>query len=77
MKKQKEHPEDRIFKDREFLKRITKIENDLFDNLVKDLNLNRKGDEQLFDYVYNCDEEILFEEYLMKYKMKYADLLNK
>jgi hypothetical protein len=42
--------------------------------LAKDLRLNEQGTDWLFDYVYNEDnKDIMFEEYLEKYDVKYED----
>jgi hypothetical protein len=40
-----------------------------------DLKLNEKGKEWLFDFVYNEEENIEFEDFLAKYKVKYKDLV--
>jgi hypothetical protein len=70
-----EHPEDRIFRDREFVQRMEKVQSDTFDQLSKDLNLNEKGESFLFDYVHNCDEEVSFEEYLETCGLEYKDCI--
>jgi len=69
-----EHPEDRIFKDREYIKRLQEHIDYVFEHLDNDLRLNDKGRDWLFDYIFNEDsKDIEFEEYLEKYNVKYKD----
>jgi len=69
-----EHPEDRIFKDREYIKRLQEHIDYVFEVLDNDLRLNEKGSDWLFDYIFNEDsKDIEFEEYLAKYNVKYED----
>jgi hypothetical protein len=73
-----EHPEDRIFRDREYIQRIHRYVDSVYDLLANDLRLNEKGQEWLFDYVYNEDSnKIEFEEYLNKHNVEYCDLVKK
>jgi hypothetical protein len=70
--KHKEHPEDRIFKDREYIQRLQKHIDCVYESLAQDLRLNEKGYNWLFDYVFNeSDNHMQFEEYLNKYGVKY------
>lgn len=71
------HPDDEIYRVGEFIKELTKVKDTYFQKLVTDLRLNKKGEDWLFDYIYNCDElnVISFEEYLDRYKVKYDDLV--
>jgi len=69
-----EHPEDRIFRDREYIQRLQRHIDSVYDLLVNDLRLNQKGQDWLFDYIFNEDsKDIEFEEYLAKYNVKYED----
>jgi hypothetical protein len=69
-----EHPEDRIFRDREYIQRLQRHIDSVYDLLANDLRLNQKGQDWLFDYVFNEDsKDIEFEEYLAKYNVKYED----
>lgn len=68
-----EHPEDRIFRDREYIKRLQEHINDIFGALSKDLRLNEMGQEYLFDYVYNDDRDIEFEEYINNASFEYDE----
>jgi hypothetical protein len=68
------HPEDVIYKEREFIREINGIVNNKFDKLVKDLGLDEAGADWLFDYIYNCDDEtISFEEFLAEAGLEYTD----
>jgi hypothetical protein len=70
-----EHPEDRIFRDREYIQRLQKHIDSVYDLLANDLRLNQKGQDWLFDYVFNEDSnDIEFEEYLDKSNVKYEDI---
>jgi len=68
-----EHPEDRIFKDKEFIKELERVQSQYFDKLSQDLNLNQKGEDFLFDYVHNCEENICFDEYLETFGLSYQE----
>jgi hypothetical protein len=69
-----EHPEDRIYRDREYIHRLQKHMDEIYVALEKDLNLKEENN-WLFDYIYNEDENIEFEEYLNKYKVQYKDIV--
>jgi len=69
-----DHPEDRIYRDREYIHRLQRHIDSVYEELAKDLRLNEQGTDWLFDYVYNEDnKDIMFEEYLEKYNVKYED----
>ncbi len=71
-----EHPEDRIFRDREYIQRLQKHIDSVYELLDADLRLNEQGSDWLFDYVFNEDNKnIQFEEYLEKYNVKYCDIV--
>ena len=70
---QGEHPEDRIYRDKEYIQRLQNHVDCIYDSLAKDLKLNGKGYDWLFDFIYNCDENIQFEEYLARFDVKYED----
>jgi len=73
-----EHPEDRIFRDKQYINRLQKHTDDVFDRLCDDLGLNAEGKDWLFDYVFNeMNNGIDFEEYLDKYDVRYADIIDK
>jgi len=71
-----EHPEDRIFRDREYIQRLQRHIDSVYELLDNDLKLSESGSDWLFDYVYNEDnKDIEFEEYLEKYNVKYEDIV--
>jgi len=71
-----EHPEDRIFRDREYIQRLQRHIDSVYDLLDNDLRLNEQGTDWLFDYVFNEDsKDVEFEEYLEKYGVKYEDIV--
>lgn len=69
------HPEDRIFRDKEYAQRLRTHIDNVFDSLAKDLNLNVKGEDWLFDFFFNEDREIEFEDYLIQNKVEYKSLI--
>ena len=71
-----EHPIDRIFKDKIYINRLQKHLDKVFDKLAKHLDLNEKGTQWVFDYVFNEDDSKDFEEYLDIYNLNYNDLVN-
>jgi hypothetical protein len=72
------HPEDAIYKAKTFINELQKVQEEYFNKLVVDLNLNKEGEDWLFDYVYNSDEEYDgFDHYLENYRKKYDDLILK
>jgi hypothetical protein len=74
--KDSRHPEDVIYKEREFIREINSIVNNKFEKLVKDLRLDEAGADWLFDYIYNCDDDaISFDEFLNQAGLDYADFV--
>jgi hypothetical protein len=71
----KQHPEDRIFRDKEYIDRLQRHIHSVYELLAYDLRINEKGKELLFDYVYNEDREITFEEFLQKIGVDYDELV--
>ena len=45
--------EDLIFKNFQFVQELTRVQELYFDTLVAELELNEKGEDWLFDYIYN------------------------
>lgn len=66
MKKIKGETEDKIWKVREFVSELSKVQDKYYEDLVNELGEELDGVEDfLFDYVYNNqDYEGTFEEYL-------------
>jgi hypothetical protein len=69
-----EHPEDRIYRDREYIQRLQRHIDSVYELLKSDLRLQDDID-WLFDYIYNEDENIEFEEYLAKFDVRYDELV--
>ena len=72
--RQNEHPEDRIFRDKEYINRLQKHIDEVYEELARDLRVNMDGKDYLFDYIFNCDEDIEFEDYLNKHGKEYSKL---
>lgn len=60
--------EDLIFKTREFIRELSKVQDLYYESLKAELNLTADVEDFLFDYIYNWDEPVSFEEHLEKYK---------
>lgn len=58
------HPEDAIFEEKTYINKIQKHLEEVFDRLCADLRLNDAGRDWLFEYVFNEDDNLTFEEYL-------------
>jgi hypothetical protein len=59
-----EHPEDRIFRDKEYVLRVQKHVDEICSRLARDLRLSKEGENYLFDYIFNVEADVEFEEYL-------------
>jgi hypothetical protein len=61
----KPHPDDNIFKVKEFINELSKVQEVYFEKLCKDLEIEEGHlKDHLFDYIYNEDKLITFGEYL-------------
>jgi len=61
------HPENLIHETREYVRELAKVQNERFNALVEVLDLDDKGEEWLWDYIFNYDETTeSFEEYLQR-----------
>jgi len=60
-----EHPEDRIFADKQYINRLQKHIFEVYDKLTQSLSLSAEGEEHLFDYIFNEEEAEDFEAYLL------------
>jgi hypothetical protein len=73
--RQNEHPEDRIYRDKEYINRLQKHIDEVHEKLALDLRLNDEGKDYLFDYVFNEDDKDLeFEDYLDKLGHRYDEM---
>jgi hypothetical protein len=69
-----EHPEDRIFRDKEYIKRLHKHLDDIYNEACRDLRLNEEGKDLLFDYIYNEERDFEFEEYINDLGFRYDEI---
>lgn len=70
-----EHPEDRIFRDKEYINRLQKHIDEVYEELSRDLRVNMEGKDYLFDYIFNEDDKDLeFEDYLNKLGHRYDEM---
>ncbi len=66
-----QHPEDKIFKVREFIQELENVQSGYFEKLADELKLNQLGKDHLFDFVHNCEDQITFDEYLQTVGLTY------
>jgi thiaminase len=60
--------EDTIYKVKEFIKELSRVGDEYLESLVEELDLTSKGEEWLFDYIYNgADCYDGFEDYCNAY----------
>ena len=52
------HPEDAIYEVKEFFRKLQDVQEDYFQRLSKGLKLTEEGEEYLFDYIYNTNNEV-------------------
>jgi hypothetical protein len=71
---QGEHPEDRIYRDRGYIHRLQRHIDEVYDALEKDLGI-KEGNDSLFDFIYNEDRDMEFEDYLSKWDTLYKDIV--
>lgn len=70
---QGEHPEDRIRRDKEYIRRLQTHMDEVYDALERDLAI-KEGESWLFDFIHNEDQSDEFEDYLCKYGVNYSDI---
>jgi hypothetical protein len=76
----KKEIDNKIYTTRTALRDLSQKQEEIFEVLVKDLHLNLKGEQWMFDYIYNSEEDekyIPFDEYLSFYKVEYSNLIEK
>lgn len=71
-----EHPEDKIYAVKKFINELSNVQDFYFNQLLLELDLNEKAHDYLFDYVFNTEDQISFEDFLIDFKLKYEDLKN-
>ena len=74
----RQHPEDAIYKVKQFISELQKVQEEYFEKLVTSLSLTEEGEEHLFDYVYNSSEDYCedFEHYLSEFNVSYDSIVN-
>ena len=66
--------EDLIFKNKQFISELTNVQSLYFNTLCEELELNKLGNEHMFDYIFNDNDDIGFDEYLAKYGVNEEDI---
>jgi hypothetical protein len=71
--KSKRHPDDVIIKTKEFINKLQKVQEQYYNDLLDDLNIDDDLDTWLFDYIYNenADFGLMFTEYLESHGLSY------
>ena len=67
-----------IYVSRRHIRDLSQQQDKIFETLTKHLQLNSEGEQWMFDYIYNSEEEekyITFEEYLSFYDKSLKDLV--
>jgi len=54
---EEKHPEDAIHEVKTFINKLQDVQEDYFQKLSKGLKLTQEGEEYLFDYIYNVDND--------------------
>jgi hypothetical protein len=64
----KSHPDDSIFKVKDFINELSRVQDSYFESLCLELELG-EGElkDHLFDYIYNEEQLITFGEYMDKF----------
>ena len=60
------HPDDQIFKVKNFINELSKVQDAYFSALTDHLKLDKQVEDYLFDYIFNETEPVTFVEYLDK-----------
>ena len=61
-----DHPDDQIFKVKDFINELSKVQDAYFSALTDHLKVSKEVEDYLFDYVYNEHDQVTFGEYLDK-----------
>lgn len=60
----KPHPDDEIFRVKEFINELSKVQDAYFSALTEHLEIPKETEDYLFDYIYNETRPLTFGEYL-------------
>jgi hypothetical protein len=75
------HPEDAIHEVKTFINKLQEVQEDYFKKLSKGLKLTEEGEEYLFDYIYNTNNEVDeiddFAHYLQTLGKSYRNFIKK
>lgn len=71
---QGQHPEDRIYADKQYINRLQEHMSQVFQKLIKDLQISKEGEELLFDFVFNEEEPMEFSDMLTNTGIAYSSL---
>lgn len=65
----KPHPDDSIFKVKDFINELSRVQDTYFENLCDELGLDGedKLKDHLFDYIYNEEKMVTLGEYLDRF----------
>ena len=58
------HPDDQIFKVKDFINELSKVQDAYFSALTDHLKLDKQVEDYLFDYIFNETGPLTFGEYL-------------
>jgi hypothetical protein len=72
---QGQHPEDRIYADKQYINRLQEHMQHVFRRLTQDLRINKEGEEMLFDFVFNEEKPMEFSDLLAQAGISYASLI--
>ena len=72
-KQSNRHPDDAIIETKEFINKLQKVQEQYYNDLLDDLNIDNDLDTWLFDYIYNenADFGLMFTEYLESHGLSY------
>jgi len=71
-----EHPEDRIYAVKKFVNELSNVQDFYFNQLLLELNLKDEANDYLFDYIFNGDDKMEFDEYLETLGKAYENFHN-
>lgn len=71
-----EHPEDRIYAVKKFVNELSNVQDFYFNQLLLELNLKDEVNDYLFDYIFNEDDKMEFDEYLETLGKSYENFHN-
>jgi hypothetical protein len=60
----KPHPDDEIFRVKEFINELSKVQDGYFSALTASLEIPKETEDYLFDYIFNETRPLTFGEYL-------------